>query len=51
VTLDVACEARSLGAKLLSPLGNLMFGAVMRKCMADDLHDLQSGAERRVQAF
>lgn len=50
VTLEVQCEARSLGAKLMSPLGNLMFGSVMRKCMEDDLDDLKRVAEMRVQA-
>lgn len=47
VTLDVSCEARSLGAMMMAPLGNLMMGTVMRKCMADDLDDLKTVAEAR----
>ena len=47
VPLDVSCEARSLGAKLLSPRGNLMFGKVLRQCMEDDLDDLKRAAEAR----
>jgi carbon monoxide dehydrogenase subunit G len=31
VTLEVSMETRSLFAKLMSPIGNLMFGATMRK--------------------
>ena len=50
MTLDVSCEARSLGAKLMSPLGNLMFGKVMRQCMEDDLDDPILAAEMRVEA-
>jgi hypothetical protein len=47
VTLDVRMEARSLMAKLMSPLGNLMFGKTMRKCMDDDLEDIKHVAEAR----
>ena len=47
VTLDARTEARSLMAKLMSPLGNLMFGKIMRKCMGDDLDDLGRVAESR----
>jgi hypothetical protein len=47
VTLDVRMEARSLFAKLMSPIGNLMFGKAMRKCMEDDLEDLKRVAESR----
>jgi carbon monoxide dehydrogenase subunit G len=50
VTLDIRCEARSLLAKLMSPLGNLMFGQVMRKCMDDDLDDIARVAESRKAA-
>jgi carbon monoxide dehydrogenase subunit G len=48
VTLDARTEARSLVAKLMSPIGNLMFRKMMRKCMGDDLDDLQRAAESRV---
>ena len=48
VTLDVRCEARSLLAKLMSPLGNLMLGQVIRKCMDDDLADIKRTAEERI---
>ena len=34
-------------AKLMSPIGNLMFGKMMRKCMGDDLDDIQRVAESR----
>jgi len=50
VTLDARTEARSLVAKLMSPLGNLMFGKMMRKCMGDDLDDLARLAESRAAA-
>lgn len=45
VTLDARTESRSLMAKLMSPIGNLMFGKVMRKCMTEDLEDLARAAE------
>lgn len=45
VTLEVSLEARSLFAKLMSPIGNMMFGATMRKCMEDDLDDIKHVAE------
>jgi carbon monoxide dehydrogenase subunit G len=45
VTLDARTESRSLIAKLMSPIGNAMFGRVMRKCMGDDLEDLARAAE------
>lgn len=48
VTLAVSLEARSLFAKLMSPLGNMMFGATMRKCMQDDLDDIKLAAEAKV---
>ncbi len=47
VTLDARTEARSLIAKLMSPIGNLMFGKMMRKCMGDDLDDIRHLAESR----
>jgi hypothetical protein len=47
VTLDARTEARSLMAKLMSPVGNLMFGKMMRKCMGDDLDDIRRLAESR----
>lgn len=47
LTLDVRTEARSLMAKLMSPIGNLMFGKIMRKCMSDDLDDVAKVAESR----
>jgi carbon monoxide dehydrogenase subunit G len=48
--LDVRMEARSLMAKLISPLGNLMFGKTMRQCMDDDLEDVKRVAEQRNSA-
>ncbi len=45
VTLDARNESRSLVAKLMSPIGNMMFGKVMRKCKGDDLDDLARAAE------
>lgn len=50
VTLDVRCEARSLLAKLMSPISNLMFGKVMRTCMEDDLEDLARVSESKAAA-
>jgi hypothetical protein len=50
LTLDVRCEARSLFARLMSPLTNRMFAKLMRGCMEDDLDDLQRVAEARVSA-
>lgn len=47
VTLDVRMEARSLMAKFMSPIGNLMFGKAMRKMMDDDLEDVKRVAEQR----
>jgi uncharacterized protein YndB with AHSA1/START domain len=47
LTLDVRTEARSLMAKLTSPLANLMIGKMLRKCMEDDLDDLKWVAESR----
>jgi hypothetical protein len=45
LTLDIRCEARSLFAKLMSPLTRLMFEKVMRGCMESDLDDLARAAE------
>jgi hypothetical protein len=45
VTLDLRCEARSLAARLMSPLTNMMFGKMMRQNMEDDLDDIQRVAE------
>jgi carbon monoxide dehydrogenase subunit G len=45
VTLDARTESRTFIAKLMSPIGNLMFGKVMRKCMSEDLEDLARAAE------
>jgi hypothetical protein len=47
VALEVRMEARTFFAKLMSPLGNLMFGKAMRKCMDDDLEDIKRVAESR----
>jgi Polyketide cyclase / dehydrase and lipid transport len=47
VMLDARTEARSWIAKLISPIGNMMFGKLMRKCMTDDLEDLARVAERQ----
>jgi hypothetical protein len=47
MTLEVRIEARLLMARLMSPLGNLMFGKTMRKCMDDDLEDIKRVAEAR----
>jgi hypothetical protein len=37
-------------AKLMSPIGNLMMGGMMRKCLEDDLDDVKRVAESRVTA-
>jgi hypothetical protein len=50
VSLSVMMEARSFFAKLMSPLGNLMFGKAMRKMLDDDLEDVKRAAEERVAA-
>ncbi len=47
VTLEARTEAHSFVAKLMSPLGNLMFGKMMRKCMGADLDDIARVAESR----
>jgi hypothetical protein len=50
ITLDVRMEARTLMAKFMSPLGDLMFGSTMRQCMDNDLDDIKRVAEQRVAA-
>lgn len=47
ITLEVRLEARSFFAKLMSPIGTMMFGATMRKCMEDDLDDIKQAAEAK----
>ena len=48
VTLEVTTKAQTFMAKLMSPIGNLMMGKVMRKCIEDDLDDVKRVAESRV---
>jgi carbon monoxide dehydrogenase subunit G len=50
VTIDLRAEARTFFAKLMSPLGKLMLGKTMRKCLEDDLDDLKRVAESRARA-
>ena len=50
LTLYARTEARSLFAKLMSPIGNLMFGKVMCKCMGDDLDDVRLVGESHAAA-
>lgn len=45
VSLDFSATPRTLGAKLLSPLGWLMMGMV-KKCIDDDLKALKAAAEK-----
>ncbi len=47
IALDVRMEARSFFAKLMSPIGKLMFGKMIRKCMDDDLEDVKRVVEMR----
>jgi len=47
VTLDVHTKALTLMAKIMSPIGNLMMGNTMRKCLEDDLEDVKRAAESR----
>jgi len=47
ITMDVNCEPRTIMARLMSPLGNLMFGKTMRKLLDDDLEDIKRVAESR----
>ena len=48
LTVDIRCEARSLFAKIMSPLTRIMFVRMMRWCMENDLEDLKRAAESRV---
>jgi uncharacterized membrane protein len=50
VSLDVFTQARTWMAKLMSPVGDLMFGKTMRQCMDDDLEDIKRVAEERATA-
>jgi Polyketide cyclase / dehydrase and lipid transport len=50
VTLDVRTKSLTFMAKLMSPIGKLMMGKVMRKCMDDDLEDVKRVAESRAGA-
>jgi hypothetical protein len=45
VTVETRWKARSLFAKLLSPLSNLMFRKMLRTCIEQDLEDLKRAAE------
>jgi len=51
LTLNARMEARTLMATLMSPIGSLMFGATMRRCLADDLEDVKRVAESRAAAL
>jgi len=51
LTLDVRMESRTLFAKLMSPVGNALFGKTMRQCMDDDLEDLKAAAEVLVKGI
>lgn len=48
LTLDVSTKALTLMAKIMSPIGNLLMGSALRKCMQDDLDDVKRVAESRV---
>jgi hypothetical protein len=50
LTLDIRCEARSLVAKMMSPLTGLMFDKILRDCMQNDVDDLARAAEARTIA-
>jgi hypothetical protein len=49
---DIRFDFRAITffAKLMSPLGKLMTGPLMRKCVEKDLADLKHGAENRTAA-
>lgn len=47
VTLEVDLEARSTFARLMAPIGRMMFNATMRKCLEADLEDIKNAAESR----
>jgi hypothetical protein len=50
VTVETRWEARSLFAKLMSPLMSLMFRKTLRGCIEADLEDLKRAAESRTTA-
>jgi hypothetical protein len=50
VTVGVSWKARTLFAKLISPLMNLMFSKTLRGCIEGDLEDLKRVAESRASA-
>ncbi len=50
VTLELQTKALTLMAKVMSPIGNLMMGGTMRKCLEGDLDDVKRVAESRVKA-
>ena len=47
VTLEVDLEARSVFARLMAPIGRMMFNATMRKCLEADLEDIKQVAESK----
>ncbi len=47
VTLEVDLEARSVFARLMAPIGRMMFNATMRKCLEADLEDIKQTAESK----
>lgn len=49
LSLEARCEARSLGAKLMSPFTALVFGKKVRQARLDDLEDMKRVAESRTQ--
>jgi hypothetical protein len=51
VSLSVMMEARSFFARLMAPLGNLMFGKTMQKLLDDDLEDIKRVAEQRATSI
>jgi hypothetical protein len=51
VSLNVIMEARTFFARLIAPLGNLMFGKTMRKLLDDDLEDIKRVAEARAASI
>jgi len=49
VTLEVDLEARSTFARLMAPIGRMMFNATMGKCLEADLEDIKNAAESRAR--
>jgi hypothetical protein len=47
VFVEVNCEPRSFMARLMAPLGSLMFAKMMRSCLDADLKDIKRAAESR----